>query len=100
MRVALATHGGQAAALNLRLPPRVLDTDGLPPEAATELRRLVAAAGAATDGTSRPGSARDAMSYTITVDDGARSTTLTGSDTAMSPAFGALLSWIERHTTA
>ena len=39
------------------------------------------------------------MSYTITVDDGAHSATLTGSDTAMSPAFGALLSWIERHAT-
>jgi hypothetical protein len=99
MRVALATHGGQAAALNLRLPPRVLDTDKLPPEAAEELRRLVAAASAENDGTSQPGSARDAMSYTITVDDDARSATLTGSDTAMSPSFGALLSWIEQHTT-
>jgi len=99
MRVALATHGGQAAALNLRLPPRVLDTDGLPPEAARELRGLVAAASAESDGTRRPGSARDAMSYTITIDDGARSAKLTGSDTTMSPAFGALLSWIERHTT-
>ena len=98
MRVTLATHGGQAAALNLRLPPRVLDADGLPPEAGRELRRLVAAASAEGDGTSRSGSAGDAMSYTITVDDGARSATLTGSDTAMSPAFGALLSWIERHT--
>lgn len=100
MRVSLATHGGQAAALNLRLPPRVLETDRLPPEAAGELRRLVAAASAESDGTRRPGSARDAMSYTITVADGARSATLTGSDTAMSPSFGALLSWIERHTTA
>jgi len=98
MRVSLATHGGQAAAINLRLPPRVLDADSLPPETARELRRLVAAASAESGGTRRAGPARDAMSYTITVDDGARSATLTGSDTAMSPAFGALLSWIERHT--
>lgn len=97
MRVALATHGGQAAAINLRLPPRVLDTGSLPPDAARELRRLVAAASAESGGTRRPGSARDAMSYTITVEDGPDSRTLTGSDTAMSPAFADLLSWIERH---
>jgi hypothetical protein len=99
MRVALATHGGQAAAINLRLPPRVLDADGLPPETAQELRRLVAAASTESGGTRRPGPARDAMSYTITVDDGERSIKLSGSDTAMSPAFAALLSWIERHVT-
>jgi hypothetical protein len=39
------------------------------------------------------------MSYTITVVDGGHSSTLTASDTAMPPAFGALLSWIERHAT-
>jgi hypothetical protein len=31
------------------------------------------------------------------VEDGGRSASLSGSDTAMSPAFAALLSWIERH---
>jgi len=97
MRVALVTHGGLAA--TIRLPPRVLDTDSLPPEEAGELSRLVAAASAEGGGNTPSGSARDAMGYTITVDDDAGSTTLTGSDTAMSPAFGALVTWIERHTT-
>jgi|SRR5690349_4101656 len=97
MRIALATRGGLAAALNRRLPPRVLDTDSLPPEQAGEARRLVAAASAAGGGTTGAGRARDAMSYQITVEDGGRSTTLTGSDVSMSPAFAALLSWVERH---
>ncbi|GLW31217.1 protealysin inhibitor emfourin [Actinoplanes regularis] len=97
MRVSLATHGGLAAPIIRRLPPRVLDTDQLPGDAARELRRLVAAA-AADPGAARPAPhARDAMTYTITVDDSPDSTTLTGSDTGMSPAFGALLTWIESH---
>jgi hypothetical protein len=100
MRLTLATHGGQAAAINLRRPPRVVDTASLPPEAATELRRLVAAAAAEGGDWTRPRSAPDAMSYTITVDDGDRSSVITGSDAAMAPAFDALLSWIERHTAA
>lgn len=100
MRIALATHGGQAAAINRGLPPRVLDTDSLPPEQADEARRLVAAASAEGGGPAGTGRARDAMSYQITVDDGARPTTLTGSDVAMSPAFATLLSWLERHLTA
>ena len=44
MKVTLATHGGQAAGINLRLPPRVVDTDTLPEPAAEELAQLVAAA--------------------------------------------------------
>ena len=99
MRVTLATHGGQAAAINLRLPPRVLDTERLPPEAARELRGLVAAASAEGAGPAAPAPAGDAMSYTITVDDDAGTTTLTGSDTALPPAFGALLDWLQRHAT-
>lgn len=101
MRITLATSGGQAAAILRRLPPRVLDTDSLPPGPAGEARRLVAAAsaegGAGGGGAPGVGRARDAMSYRITVDDEARSITLTGSDAAMTPAFAALLSWLERH---
>jgi hypothetical protein len=97
MRVTLATHGGQAAAINLRLPPRAVDAEALPADAARELAGLVAAAKAAPpDDVRQPGSARDAMSYTITVDDGGQSIDLTQSDTNMSPAFAALLSWLER----
>ncbi|MEU2224848.1 protealysin inhibitor emfourin [Streptomyces sp. NPDC018347] len=96
MKVTLARHGGQAAALRLRLPPEVLDTDALPEGAAAELARLVAAAGPAA-GAEGTGRARDAMSYTITVEDDGRSTVLTQSDTTMSREFAALLRWLERH---
>ncbi|WP_436532462.1 protealysin inhibitor emfourin [Actinoplanes sp. HUAS TT8] len=96
MRVSLATHGGLAASIVRRLPARVLDTDQLPDADARELRRLVAAA-AADPGGARPASpARDAMTYTITVHDGPDATTLTSSDTSMSAAFDALLTWIQR----
>ncbi|GAA3503840.1 hypothetical protein GCM10019016_109520 [Streptomyces prasinosporus] len=96
MKVTLAAHGGQAAAVLLRLPPRVLDTDTLPEDAAAELARLVAAAVPAAEG-GGPGRARDAMSYTITVEEGGRPTVLTQSDASMSPAFAALLGWLEEH---
>ncbi|MFI6768097.1 protealysin inhibitor emfourin [Streptomyces sp. NPDC050355] len=96
MKVTLARHGGQAAAILLRLPPKVLDTDALPKNAAAELAQLVAAAAPAAE-KDRPGRARDAMSYTITVEDGGRSTVLAQSDTTMSPAFAALLGWLEKH---
>jgi emfourin len=97
MKVTLAQHGGQAAAINLRLPPRVVDTTTLRADEAGELARLVAdaksaplAAGAA------PGTARDAMSYTITIEDGGRQMVLSQSDTTMSEAFARLLAWLQR----
>jgi hypothetical protein len=97
MKVTLATHGGQAASIYLRLPPRVVDTDALTEEEARELARLVEAAKTAQMAKEeRPGRARDTMSYTITVEDGGRSIVLTQSDTTMSPAFAALLSWVQR----
>jgi hypothetical protein len=101
MKVTLATHGGQAAAMRFRLPPRVLDADLLPANTAAELAELVAAVGPATDlaaGEERPpGLARDAMSYTITVEDDGRTRVLTQSDTTMTPQFAALLDWLEGH---
>jgi hypothetical protein len=97
MKVTLATHGGQAAAINLRLPPRVVDAEALPENAARELAQLVEAAKTApTAREGGPGQARDAMSYTITVEDAGRSAVLTQADTTMSPAFAALLAWLER----
>ena len=95
MRVSLATHGGLAATIVRRLPPRVLDTDQLPDAEARELRRLVDAASADPGGGYPASHARDAMTYTITVVDGAQSATLTSADTSMSPAFGALLTWVQ-----
>jgi hypothetical protein len=97
MKVALATHGGLAAGINLRLPPRVVDADTLPEPVAEELAQLVAAAKAAKP-PMEEGRARDAMSYTITVDDGGHQVILTESDTTMSREFAALLSWLEQHS--
>ncbi len=98
MRVTLAKHGGLAAAIHLRLPPRAVDTDALPKGVAGELVRLVAAAKAAPAAKEeRPGRGGDVMSYTITVEDGDRPTVLKQSDTAMSPAFDALRGWLEKH---
>ncbi|WP_327696073.1 protealysin inhibitor emfourin [Streptomyces sp. NBC_00459] len=98
MRVTLAKHGGQAAAIQRRLPPKELDSDALSANDAAELARLVAAAAVPAAEVDRSGRARDAMSYTITVEEGGRSTTvLTQSDTTMSPGFAALLRWLETH---
>ncbi|WP_329192347.1 MULTISPECIES: protealysin inhibitor emfourin [unclassified Streptomyces] len=96
MRVTLAAHGGLAAASNLRRPPEALDTDALPEDAAAELARLVAAAAAEPEAEG-PGRARDAMSYTITVEDGGRTTVLKQSDAAMTHSFAALLTWLRNH---
>ncbi|MFI0960693.1 protealysin inhibitor emfourin [Streptomyces sp. NPDC021080] len=96
MKVTWETYGGQAAAIRLGLPPKVLDTGALPENAARELDRLVAAAVPETE-EKRADRARDAMSYTITVEDGGRSTAMTRSDATMTPAFAALLSWLEKH---
>ncbi|GAB7110078.1 hypothetical protein JCM4814A_83930 [Streptomyces phaeofaciens JCM 4814] len=96
MKVTWATHGGQAAGIRLSLPPKALDTDALPANAAAELAELVAAAVPVAE-EERPSRARDAMSYTITVEDGGRSTVLTRSDATMTPAFAALLDWLEEH---
>jgi hypothetical protein len=44
-----------------------------------------------------PGQARDAMSYTMTIEeDGAETTVITQSDINMSPAFADLMQWIDR----
>ncbi|GGS83801.1 MULTISPECIES: protealysin inhibitor emfourin [Streptomyces] len=95
MKVSLAVRGGLVAATH-RGPPEAVDTADLPTADAAELARLVAALTPEprSDG---PGRARDAMSYTITVEDGGRSTAFTASDAAMTPSFAALLAWLRDH---
>lgn len=96
MKVTLAKYGGLAA--GIRRPSRVVDTDNLPEQAASELARLVKEAKAVPAAEERiPGRARDAMSYAITIEEGGQSTVLGQSDTTMSPAFDALLNWLERY---
>ena len=98
MRVTLATHGGQAAGIYLGRPPRVVDSNTLPEPAAEELSRLVASAKAADVSGASQERARDAMSYTITVEDRGRSTVLAQSDATMSREFAELLTWLQQHT--
>lgn len=97
MKVTLATHGGLAA--GIRRPPLKVDSADLPGAAATELERLVAEAKAAPQAQEeRPGRARDAMSYTITVEeDDGKPTVLRHSDVSEAPALSALLGWLKRY---
>ena len=102
MRVMLKEHGGLAAAINRNAPARVADTRSLPADQAAELDRLVRAAlSAAADRTASPatgpGAARDAMSYTVIVEDAAGTSVLNGSDTAASQQFSELLRWLQDH---
>ncbi|MEW2051337.1 protealysin inhibitor emfourin [Streptomyces sp. NPDC005476] len=93
------TEGGLAATVLAGLPPQVLNTDTLSEEAAAELHRLVAAAArSVAEGTEEPSSlARDAMSYSITAEEGGHASVLVQSDTTMSPEFAALLRWLKEH---
>jgi hypothetical protein len=100
MRVTLATHGGQAAGINLRLPPRVMDSATLPESAAKNLSQLVAAAKSVEVSAASDQRARDAMSYTITVEDSGRSTVLTQSDVTMTREFAELLAWLQEHAAS
>jgi hypothetical protein len=99
MKVTLTTHGGLAA--GMRRPSRIVDSSALPEPAAAELARLVAAVKAAPAvKEDRSERARDAMTYTITVEEDGHSVVLRQSDTAISPAFAALLTWLEQQSAA
>jgi hypothetical protein len=98
MRVTLAAHGGLAAGLNLHRAPDAVDTDELPAAEARELDRLVdAALGAGAHRPAGSGPAPDAMSYTVTVQTGGATSTLSGSDTASSAEFAELVAWLQAH---
>ncbi len=94
MKVTLATHGGLAAGLRLGSAPVVVDGAQLPDADARRLDELVGAARAEPDPPPAGGSARDAMSYTVTVEGAGDSGVLRRSDDAMTPAFAALLDWL------
>lgn len=97
MKVTLAKHGGLAA--GIFRPPRIVESSTLPEQVAAELAGLVAAVKTAPAvKEERPGRARDAMSYTITIEeDGGEPSVLRQSDITMSPSFAALLEWLEHH---
>ncbi|WP_329312323.1 hypothetical protein OG723_01875 [Streptomyces sp. NBC_01278] len=94
MRVTLESYGGLAAVIRRR--PEVLDTAAMPENAAAELTQLVAAA-IAMPVEDQADRARDAMTYTITVEDHDRATVLEQSDATMSPAFATLLTSLKEH---
>jgi hypothetical protein len=87
MNVTLTTRGGVAAPITMRRPPLVVTSDS------PDLARLVAAATRACSGSPRRGG--DAMSYTITIEDGADSTVLSATDADMPPAFADLVDWLQ-----
>lgn len=97
MKISLAQHGGQGAGVLLQRPPLVLDTATLDPVMAKELGELAAAAIAAGSSPPPPANLRDAMSYSISIQDNGRDTVLRGADTLMSPEFAKLLAWLQRH---
>lgn len=97
MKITLARHGGQAAGINLRRPPLVVDAATLDEAGASELKALAAAATSAA-APARTRRARDETSYTITIEDSGKTAVLSQSDTAMSDEFGRLLDWLQRHS--
>jgi hypothetical protein len=97
VKITLTTRGGQAAAINLRLAPRIVDLNSLPKAEAVELARLVDAAKKTPTPQVEPGLVADSMSYTITIEDNREPIVLHQSDANMSPAFAALLSGLEKH---
>jgi hypothetical protein len=94
MKVTLSKAGGWTA--GMRLPPQVVDSAQLPRKDADELARLVRAATAAPSIESGPGQARDALSYTITIEDRGKPAVLHASDVSKAPEVAALLDWIEK----
>ena len=110
MKVTLATHGGQIAALQLGRPPRILDADALTASQKTELSRLIAAAKRESDSAAAKSEVAgnetkarrgaDLMTYTVRFEDDKGPIVLKQSDAAMSPAFAALLDWLQTHLPA
>jgi hypothetical protein len=96
VRVTLETSGGLAAGLRLGAQPLVVDSAQLPEPDANTLAALVDAARAETPRTGDRRVVPDAMSYTVTVEDGDGPVVLRGSDSSMTPAFAELLDWLGR----
>lgn len=96
MKITLTKHGGFAA--GMFRPPSIVKSSTLAAADAAELSRLVMAVKMAPiERGEEPGQARDAMSYTMTIEeDGAETTVITQSDINMSPAFADLMQWIDR----
>jgi len=97
MRVSLATHGGLAAGLRLGRQPLAVDTSRLSEFDAAELIRLVTAARETRPPADRRAGAGDALSYEITIEDGAEPVVLRQSDATITAEFAELLRWLQEH---
>ena len=99
MKVTLKKHGGLAA--GVRQSPCVIDSSTLAATQHDELSSLVSElqAAPAVEHES-PGRMRDAMTYEITIDDNNVPFVYRQADLQMSEAFGNLLMWIEKHSSA
>jgi hypothetical protein len=95
MKVTLVESGGLAAGLRLGRPPLVVDVSTLSEADARELADLVSAAKQAPAAESSR-TVPDAMSYTITVDDGEAQEALHRTDTTMSQGFAELVDRLHR----
>lgn len=91
MKITLETHGGLAAGINMQTPPAVIDLGQMPAADVDAVRQLVDDAQASAASIGGAGRGADAMSYTITIDDGGEKQVLRQSDVNMTPAFSALL---------
>lgn len=96
MRIEVVTEGGFAALPGLQ-KPLVLDCAGLPADVAAQCGELVQELAAAPHVTAAPAALRDGRRYTIKVEWEGRTLSLAASDTAMSPAFRALLDLARTH---
>jgi hypothetical protein len=98
MRVQFKTDGGFVY-LPERSAPVTIDTDDLPAEEASELERLIEAAGFfdLPEAAAPPRGAADYLRYTISVTSPERSHTVRLTDPIEDPHVGALVDYLERY---
>lgn len=96
MKVTISEYGGLAP--GIRRLPQTIDTSSLSMESASELSKLIAAASKPPTGSENSQDrGRDAVSYAVRVEEDDKSDEIRQSDTAMTPAFAALLEWFDKH---
>jgi hypothetical protein len=97
MKVTLTKYGGFAA--GIFRPPSIVESSTLSESELEELSRLIVTLKTSpVTQDEEPGQARDAMSYTIIIEEtGGEMTEINQSDINMSPVFANLMQWIEQH---
>lgn len=98
MKISMTESGGFAA-LASDGPAAFVDTDRLPPDAAAEGKRLVAAARKAAAGAGNA-PVPDGMGFHFIVDEDGAPASFKLSDADMGPEAAALMDWFQRHASA